>query len=639
MRDGNQYNTKDSMSRLCRVASNLLSRVHSNLPGSHEPAYHEKPASGFMSRKRAITYFVIFSLVFGARVAHSDVYINAEETVDGVVFSYFGVVDTTNLTVFDTFFRNGDEGFIYPSRGQFVAATDGTTVVRYSDMLIPNTGFGSGPFNISGIISSGSDTFGLYLIPGTGGDTEFFLPSTYVSGANFSGSVLFPSSTLGGLGVDTTPFSIALGTSGNTIFFFNILPTPEELWLTQALFSGIPMNQAVGQVASTVHNTSTRDFSSRLFRARSRWVPLDGDGMMTQADNSDFFQRRGREVAASRFFRMQRQLEMDTTINLNGANENSANRSGDSGLDAPVISDEVPMLSVTRQAGACLDPGCLAAGENWVLFGAADFGQVELDNLGGNPALDSYTRSTSLGLEYQVNENLALGVGWSHSWNETDFSGNLGGADIEGDAGIVYASYFRNNLWGDLMYSYGNYKADIHRNTGFGTTARAEPDIDTHRTDLNLGYNIGHCGGKIVHGPTFSASYTDGSLDGYTETGAGNNNMTFAAQDFESFITTAGWQFNTCLETNYGPMRPQLRVGYGHEHLDQDQRIQATSPAIAVPTLTRFQHDPGHGWLDLGGGVSWQIKDNVSLFLDYNGQFLREDAAVHVGTVRARVAF
>ncbi len=431
--------------------------------------------------------------------------------------------------------------------------------------------------------------------------------------------------------------SIFFGGSGGSSFDDLAIILP-DLWASQVFSSGIPMNQAIGQVASSIHNTGVRDFNGRLFRNRSRWVPLDGDTLASQSSGGTL---RGREVSASRLFRLgneTRELAGTHHINLDGATNLGIGTTGD--LGPLTIDDDTPVLSVTRPAECDVAPGCLAHGSNWQVFGSANFGQVDLDPIGGNPALDSTTQASTLGVEFYLNDCLVVGAGWTHVWNDTDFASNLGAADIEGDAGVVYASYFRKNLWADLMYSFGSYQTDLTRNTGFGTTVRADPDIETHQVALNLGYNIGHCGGRIVHGPVFSATWTDGTLDGYTETGDTANNITFAEQEFDSLVTVVGWQANQCIETICGIIRPQFRIGYGREHFDPDQTIQATSPLFNLPTLTRSQLDPGEGWLDLGGGFSWQLRKNLSLLLDYNGQFFREDVdAVHYGSVRAQVGF
>ena len=632
-------------SRLFSAAVKLLS-PQQNFPGSrHATGSPEKTAPGFMSRTtkkwmgmvKCVELGVLCFLVVlvSGRVSYADITINGYEVGNDVVFEYAGSVNTSGFGAPGDYFgsnieiETNDDGF----GARFNNIPAGSS--WYFKGVVPRFSLGVGDFLDSYPTKADQNTgdpFGL-----VGQNLNLFLPENYVSETELSGTLTFSDNDLVSLlGAAPTDFSFSLNLGGGDVFWV-FAPPGDELWLTQALTSGIPMNQAIGQVASSIHTTGLRDFSSRLFRGRSRWVPLDDD---TLAVNSRSWSFRGREVSASRFTSLGREKAVSHTINLGGvAHDSSAGATAIGELDAPVIDDSQPFLSVTRPAGCSVDPGFLALGSNWMLFGAANFGQLELDSLGGNPALDSDTQASTLGFEYHFNEHLALGAGWTHTWNETDFAQNLGGADIEGDAAVIYASYFKRNLWADLMYSYGNYEADIHRNTATGT-ARANPDIDTHQVAFNLGYNLGHDGGRIVHGPAFAATWTGGSLDGYTETGAGTANTTFAEQEFDSLITTAGWQFNTCLETNYGVMRPQFRVGYGHEHLDQDQTIQATSPTLAVPTLTRNQHDPGHGWLDLGSGVSWQLRDNVSLLLDYNGQFLREDVgAAHHGTIRAKIGF
>lgn len=67
-----------------------------------------------------------------------------------------------------------------------------------------------------------------------------------------------------------------------------------------------------------------------------------------------------------------------------------------------------------------------------MVFSSANFGNVDLSNLGGNPGLESYTYSSTLGFEYQVNEQLALGLGCLMSGNDNTMNGGLGSADLEG---------------------------------------------------------------------------------------------------------------------------------------------------------------------------------------------------------------
>ncbi len=402
------------------------------------------------------------------------------------------------------------------------------------------------------------------------------------------------------------------------------------------------MNQAIGRVASNMHNLGTRGIGNRLFRNQGRTTTNDG---IVQANAN-----RGQELFASRSYRMEQVLRMKTTINLDGPDRQNATTSeGD--FTSATLNDASPFLAVERPAGATLDPEVLAAGEKWMVFSSANFGNVDLDNLGGNPGLESYTYSSTLGFEYQVNESLALGLGWSHVWNDNTMNGGLGSADLEGDAAIVYASFFKDNFWADLLYSYGSYEADIRRNA-LGGTSLASPDLLAHQFSVNVGYNIeadfsgtplaGLTDGnnRIVHGPTASLDYSTGTLDGYTETGNPGSNAVFAAQDYQSLITTLGWQATLTHETSWGHLKPQLRLGYGHEGVDQNTSVSGSLAGNPLISATRTNISPGEDWMEVGAGLSFDFNgSNLSVYLDYTGQYLREGVEAHSGSLGAQMRF
>lgn len=404
--------------------------------------------------------------------------------------------------------------------------------------------------------------------------------------------------------------------------------------------SGLPVNGSLNGIARNLNNAGSRDIGQRLFRNRTRFEPQNG----ATTSVGDFFNNRGREVAASRFERLSGRLEGDATIDLSpgsGGSMDSTTTFAGGGL---TLSDGSSFLSAEVPAGDYAK-GVIAAGGDWILWASTDFGEVELDDLGNNtPGLESNSYSSNIGFEYEVSDALAIGLGWSHLWNDNTLTGGLGGVDVEGNSVVTYATWFRNNFWADALYSYGNSEADIRRNTGAGTVVRGTPEIDTHQASLNLGYNFGHNRGKVVHGPTFGATYTEGTIDAYTETGDPQNNIAFTSQDFESLITRLGWQVNWQQESTLGLLRPQLRIGYGRENLNRSQNINATLVPNTANNNTVFgigssTSDPGEGWMELGAGLGIDVTEKCRLLFDYETQIFRQNASVHYGSAMVRMRF
>jgi len=267
--------------------------------------------------------------------------------------------------------------------------------------------------------------------------------------------------------------------------------------------------------------------------------------------------------------------------------------------------------------------------------------------------VESNTYAATAGIEYVLNDRWAAGIGWSHVWSDNTLQNDLGGFDIDGDSVSTYLSYFNNNFWGDLLYSFGHYQVDIHRNTFLGSTVGATPELNSHQTTLNLGYNI-PVRNQFVHGPTFRANYNSGRLDGYTETGDDRANTIFDDQHYETLVTTLGWQINWETETTFrAKLSPHFRVAYGRENIDQEsnvngtlaqspyQRINLSTGEVvsrgALESRSLQQVDPGEGWMEFGAGLGMEFNNGFGLFFDYQGRAFQDDAHLHLGTVKARL--
>ena len=430
-----------------------------------------------------------------------------------------------------------------------------------------------------------------------------------------------------------------------------VIPQPEPVVLVtdhaaiaQLLGNGLPINQLLGQVASNVHNVSGRSLNQRIFRLRSRL-------------EQDSYKRWFRERHASKLYNQDASLEVSNTIDLVGEvlRSHSPTNEGSS-VDSSFADDPFAIFpSVVQQAGAESSggydhSGTLASWENWEVYASADFGRYDLDSLGGSPGIESNTYASTFGIEYVVSDSVAVGLGWSHVWNDNQLQNNAGSVDIEGDAVMAYASYFKNNIWGDLFYSYGSYEADLKR-SALGSTLVASPKIDAHQSTLNIGYNLSP-DSHIVHGPIFRADYNWGGIDGYTEQGNLRANTTFTQQDYRSFITTLGWQVNWRQDTSWGLLHPTFRLGYGRENLNHQSNVrgQLQNSPFALVSGNNFnrvgsfassfeRHDPGEGWLEVGAGVGVEFNSRLSLFFDYQGRYFQEDAQLHLGTVKASWKF
>lgn len=589
----------------------------------------------------AFAFLTCQVLLIGPAV-HADVYVWAENAGKSTTFHYQGTLDLIGLT-----YQGTGKG----AANRITSTTVASVLIRSTSVFRPYLG------------GAGADRYTISRVPNFGTELLSFSDATNDTGTQFGwepttlliasgtpvgvtqvdGSITYPH-TLATLVGTPMGFSHNIG-NGTFIHMFMMPPTEDMGAIDQVTMSALPLNQTLTGIAQNGGNAGTRDFGNRLFRNRTRFEPQNG----ATTSVGDRFNNRGREVAASRYRSLEGRLNGDTTISLT-PRSSSASHLGGSNPTTTVssgsvsLNDSSPFLSAEVPAGDTVS-GALTGGDSWVLWASTDFGKVELEDLGNNnPGMESNSYSSSIGFEYALNDSLSLGLGWSHLWNDNTLTGGLGSVDVEGDSVVTYATWFRNNFWADALYSYGSSEAEIARSTGLGTTVRATPDIETHQASVNLGYNIGHDGGRVVHGPTFGATYTEGTVDGYTETGDPRSNTRFIEQDFESLITRLGWQVNWQEESTIGLLRPQVRIGYGRENLNRDRNAFGTLvPNVAnnntVFGIGQSTSDPGEGWMELGAGLGVEISENCRLIFDYETQIFRENAKVHYGSAMVRMKF
>lgn len=270
--------------------------------------------------------------------------------------------------------------------------------------------------------------------------------------------------------------------------------------------------------------------------------------------------------------------------------------------------------------------------KRWEAYGSLHYynEQVDGSNLlipGSNlriPILPDYEIDIyggTVGIEYTLNQNWAFGAALIGNNADVDM-GQYGDIDTDGYALALYASYFQRNAFGgpgdwyaDLLVSYAGYENDIKRNT-FAGTAKGNTDSDSYTVQLSTGYNI--TSGNWIHGPIASLRYTDGDIDGFTETGAGA--ATFPSMEFESLLSRVGYQVSRVIDTSRGAIIPQFRAAWEHE-FENDPATIASLP-LGVTDDDRIV---------LGAGVAWEFSENGRVILNYEGRFASDLESHQIG--------
>ncbi len=81
-----------------------------------------------------------------------------------------------------------------------------------------------------------------------------------------------------------------------------------------------------------------------------------------------------------------------------------------------------------------------------------------------------------------------------------------------------------------------------------------------------------------------------------------------------------------------------VRRGYGHEGVDQNTSVTGSLAANSLVSATRTNISPGADWMEVGAGLMLDFNgSNLSLYLDYTGQYLRQGSEVHSGSLGAQM--
>jgi uncharacterized protein YhjY with autotransporter beta-barrel domain len=284
------------------------------------------------------------------------------------------------------------------------------------------------------------------------------------------------------------------------------------------------------------------------------------------------------------------------------------------------------------------------------LFASGDFNRFDVDDVGDMRGFNSDVYAGTVGFEYRIVENIAIGLAGTYLEANTDIGRNIGGIDIDGVAVSAYATGVWNGFYADALYSYSVFAEEVERYTLVGRKALGDTESRNHVAQLNLGYNF-TCG-DLQTGPIGSLQYTNGSVDGYNERDGGSANIHFRGQSYDSLISRIGWQVSYRIPAGSFTITPQVRATWDHEYLDETESVSArledspftTITPLGVTTGNRFSASaktarPGNDFLNLGAGLLAQIGDDVSIIAEYETHLFRDDASAHIASLKASVAF
>ena len=257
--------------------------------------------------------------------------------------------------------------------------------------------------------------------------------------------------------------------------------------------------------------------------------------------------------------------------------------------------------------------------ENRWGFFATGLGEfTDVSTADGARGFNLRTGGVTLGVDYRIASNFAIGLTGGYAHTGIDLAGN-GSIDVDGGTGGFYATAFGNGFYVDTSVSGGISNYDTHRPALLGTA-----NGSTDGANLNVlaagGYDWTQ--GALIIGPIASFQYTYASLNSFTEKGS-LAPLRLADQSVDSLRTALGIKVSYDLKIGGVLFRPEIRASWQHEYDDSAYSIVASFANGVGNSFSVVGPKIGRDSLLIGAGVAVLWNDRISTYVYYDGELAR----------------
>jgi outer membrane lipase/esterase len=247
--------------------------------------------------------------------------------------------------------------------------------------------------------------------------------------------------------------------------------------------------------------------------------------------------------------------------------------------------------------------------------GDTNFGDRSTTNTNTGFKID--TKGLTVGADYPVSQNLAIGLAVSSINTNNQLNDNRGKVSVNSTAVSAYGNYTQDKFYTDALLNYGWDNFNISRTIqvpGF-TQANANPSGNQLSLRLNSGYDFGSNGLSI--GPTVGIRYTKVNINSYTEQNGDILNLKVNPQDLDSLILNIGAQVSYPFKASFATISPYFAANFEHEFAQNSRQIATelvTQPGIPIRTkIGAGDRD----FIRLSTGFQTEFTNNLSVNLGY----------------------
>ena len=278
----------------------------------------------------------------------------------------------------------------------------------------------------------------------------------------------------------------------------------------------------------------------------------------------------------------------------------------------------------------------------WGFFvnGTYSRGDQKLDRKLRTVSSDFNSIGLTAGVDYRLSVRTVFGAALGYSKFDTDLSDD-GRTTSKALTLTGYGShYFNDNLYSDARVTVGNASFDSlrrirfsYQNFSIDKTALGSNDARQYALAFGLGYNLQKGAWSIT--PNANIRYFRSNIDGYTETGAGANNVIFDDQQISSLQYNLGVQVSRPISLSHGVLAPQFDISFGHETKDANFALNARLVnATATQLFLVRAQEPDKSFGNIGLGFVYVTSNGRQGYLTYRKLFANDSlqrASINLG--------
>ena len=272
------------------------------------------------------------------------------------------------------------------------------------------------------------------------------------------------------------------------------------------------------------------------------------------------------------------------------------------------------------------------------LLGGARFGQF--DAAVDRPEVDTGEVHVLGGVDFRFAPATALGVFAGYSDTDARLAPGSQQSKITARFAGAYGTASLGPLYLDVWGSYTDLELDLTRSLrfgGFDSTPTGETNGEIWAAGASTGLSF-DLGGLEVE-PFAAIRYADVRIDGFTEANSVAA-LSVGNVDRESLRSNVGLRLGYEIEAGEVSVRPQIRGGWYHEFMDDEQVLAANfiSPTLGTAEFPFTATPLDRDYYNAGASIDVSGNGPLSMVADYQVQF-DKDRQFHSLTIGARLAF